>query len=129
MFSLPLAIKDIYILKVYVYVFMYYMCEGFSPEEALKKEVNLEAATKKSTERKVRLDTGTLKNLKHDVNALKQIADLRQKTQVTAIGWQGGVLAERREGEQSNCTKTHSCMFIHTHIIIQCLNIYNCNKM
>ena len=64
----------------------------------MNKQVDLEAATKKSSERKVRLDSGTLKSLKHDVSALKQIADLRQKTQVHASGWQGGVIAERREG-------------------------------
>ena len=75
-------------------------CKGFSPEEALKKQVDLESATKKSTERKVRLDSGALQNLKHDVNALKQFADLRQKTQATASGWQGGVVAERREGDK-----------------------------
>ena len=64
----------------------------------MNKQVDLEAATKKSSEHKVRLDSGTLKSLKHDVSALKQIADLRQKTQVHASGWQGGVIAERREG-------------------------------
>ena len=64
----------------------------------MNKQVDLEAATKKSSERKVRLDSGTLKSLKHDVSALKQIADLRQKTQVHASGWQGGVIAKRREG-------------------------------
>ena len=79
-------------------------CEaGFSPEAAVNKTIDLEAVTKKSTDRtKVRLDTSALKGLKHDVNALKQIADLREKTKAGngGVGWQGDFVAERREARK-----------------------------
>lgn len=55
---------------------------GFSPEQALQSTRNPDAPMKKTiTQPTIRLNSENLHNLKHDVNVLKQMADLRQVTQ------------------------------------------------
>jgi hypothetical protein len=52
---------------------------GYSPDAALQGADPLSLpSSKKSGEPSVRLTTGALKSLKHDVTVLKQISDLRE---------------------------------------------------
>ena len=73
---------------------------GYSPENAMNNTIDLEAVTKKASESKVVLTSGSIKNLKHDVNVLKQISDLREATSATSKGYQANVIAERREARK-----------------------------
>eukprot|EP01034_Spumella_vulgaris_P028009 gene28009-34801_t len=78
-------------------------CEaGFSGEQALQGSNPIKMLTKAAnTESKIKLTSGSLKNLKHDVNVLKQMSDLRvatAKSSKTTYVTQAN--AERREARK-----------------------------
>jgi hypothetical protein len=53
-------------------------CEaGFSPDQAISSSNPIKLPPKPTEQKQVKLTTGSLKSLKHDVNVLKQMSDLR----------------------------------------------------
>jgi hypothetical protein len=78
---------------------------GFSADQAVRSSNETRMATLNATpsgESKERLTTGNLKNLKHDVNVLKQMNELRQVNSARDKRNQGTVhsTAERREARK-----------------------------
>lgn len=83
-------------------------CEaGFSPEQAasVNNPANLPIGAKlaaaSSSDRQAKITTSSLKSMKHDVNVLKQMSDLRAATQVSdSKKYYKEINAERREARK-----------------------------